>query len=96
MIPEYWLKRPDVFLDDARKERLERLWSSLSFENIPLLENLPVPKWVFLCWLAEEKNMLLHGSGDLNIGMFEPRAPDAKDDNRHLAKLRKGLFYTGK
>jgi hypothetical protein len=36
---------------------------------------------VFLCWLTEEKEVLLHGSGNPDIQLFEPRAPDAKDDN---------------
>jgi hypothetical protein len=81
MIPDYWLSRPAFQLSEEDKGRLEHLWHSLNFEDIPWIENLPVPKWVFLCWLAEEKDVLLHGSGHSNIQRFEPRAPDAKDDN---------------
>jgi hypothetical protein len=36
-------------------------------------EPLPAPTWQFLCHLAEERGLVLHGSGDPNIGMFEPR-----------------------
>jgi hypothetical protein len=80
-IPDYWMKRPEFVLTVVQKERLEYLWASLKFAEIPFVENLPVPKWVFLCWLAEEKEVLLHGSSNPNISLFEPRAPSAKDDD---------------
>jgi hypothetical protein len=35
--------------------------------------DLAAPKWQFLCYLCDEKNILMHGSGDANIEMFEPR-----------------------
>jgi hypothetical protein len=81
MIPDYWLKRPQFELSAQDKERLEHLWHSLNFADIPWIEDVPVPKWVFLCWLTEEKEVLLHGSGNPDIRLFEPRAPNAKDDN---------------
>jgi hypothetical protein len=81
MIPDYWLSRPAFQLSEEDKEGLEHLWRSLNFEDIPWIQNLPVPKWVFLCWLVEGKDVLLHGSGNPDIQLFEPRAPDAKDDN---------------
>jgi hypothetical protein len=81
MIPDYWLERPPFELKAEDKQRLEHLWHSLNFDDIPWLENLPVPKWVFLCWLTEEKEVVLHGSGNPDIRLFEPRAPNAKDDN---------------
>ncbi len=36
---------------------------------------LPIPKWQFLCYLADEHQFALHGSGDGNIQAFEPRQP---------------------
>lgn len=80
-IPDYWLERPVVTLTALQRKELEHLWTSLELAGIPWIENLPVPKWVFLCWLVEEKNVLLHGSSNPNITLFEPRAPDAKDDD---------------
>jgi hypothetical protein len=80
-IPEYWLKRPAFDLTDVQREVLEHFWCSLNFEDVPWIENLPVPKWVFLCWLVEEKEVLLHGSSNPNITLFEPRTPNAKDDD---------------
>jgi hypothetical protein len=80
-IPDYWLERPAFELTALQREELEHLWTSLDFEIIPWIENLPVPKRVFLCWLTEEKNVLLHGSSNPNITLFEPRASNAKDDD---------------
>jgi hypothetical protein len=34
---------------------------------------LPVPKWQFLSYLCEHKNIVLHGSGKADIDTFEPR-----------------------
>jgi hypothetical protein len=36
-------------------------------------EPLPAPKWQFLCHLADAHGLVLHGSGDPDIGVFEPR-----------------------
>ena len=81
MIPDYWSSRPDFQLSEEEKGRLEHLWDSLNFDAIPRIENLPVLKWVFLCWLTEEKEVFLHCSGSPDIQLFEPRAANAKDDN---------------
>lgn len=36
---------------------------------------LAAPKWQFLCHLADNKGVLLHGSGNPDIAEFEPRQP---------------------
>jgi hypothetical protein len=82
MIPEYWLKCPEFMLSQENEEKLEHLWETILLTpDISWLENFPVPKWMFLCWLTEEKNVLLHGSSNPNITLFEPRTPNAKDDD---------------
>ncbi len=82
MIPDYWLKHPEYELTREQKEFLESLWQeTLKNPNISWIENLPVPKWVFLSWLTEEKDMLVHGSSNPEISLFEPRVPNAKDDD---------------
>jgi hypothetical protein len=82
MIPDYWLERPAFELTQEQQIKLETLWhNTLKNPDAPWIENLPVPKWVFLCWLTEEKNVLLHGSSNPNITLFEPRTPNAKDDD---------------
>jgi hypothetical protein len=91
-IPDYWLKQPNFEVSQQLKDKLESLWQNillnpepfdeqLQKKTIPWIENLPVPKWVFLRWLTEEKNLLVHGSSQANIDVFEPRPPNAKDDD---------------
>lgn len=76
-LPDYWLPRPQFNLSHGVLNQLEDIYAS---QVAPATGNwidvpLPVPKWIFLCWLSDEKNLLLHGSGDPNIGLFEPRTP---------------------
>ena len=40
----------------------------------PLIDyTFPVPKWQFLCYLADEHGVVLHGTGEPQIQLFEPR-----------------------
>ena len=77
MIPDYWLPRPEVGLPEEVRLELETLYTERVINGRGDLLNapLPVPKWVFLNWLADEKGLLLHGSGNLDITLFEPRTP---------------------
>jgi hypothetical protein len=73
MLPPYWLSRPPMTLGEVIGQ-LEALFHQIAEGKGDWLEEpLPVPKWQFLCWLADHKNVLLHGSGDPNISEFEPR-----------------------
>jgi hypothetical protein len=82
IIPEYWLKRPAFELTTMQRKEFRFLHQKmLENPDIPWIENLPVPKWVFLSWLTEEKDVLLHGSSNPEISLFEPRTSDAKDDD---------------
>ena len=75
MLPDYWLTRPSVnFEDKAQSAFDELLMNTLSLGGCPTIEfNLPWPKWQFLCHVAEHHKLALHGSGDPNIALFEPR-----------------------
>lgn len=77
MLPEYWLERPNRELNaDARLSFDGLLKSTLARGVNPVIEyTLPAPKWQFLCYLAEYQDIALHGSGDPNINLFEPRQP---------------------
>lgn len=82
-IPSYWLPRPIFDLEPEVVVQLEAIhsrWIAAGSGNW-VDEPLPVPKWVFLCWLTDQKGLLLHGSNHPDIEEFEPRAPDAKDDD---------------
>jgi hypothetical protein len=75
ILPDYWLTRPMVNFDETMQNVFDKLWSStLSLGGCPNIEfKLPYPKWQFLCHLADHYSIAMHGSGDPNITVFEPR-----------------------
>jgi len=75
MLPDYWLIRPGVNLDEnARIAFDELLETTLGIGGCPGIQfNLPWPKWQFLCHVADHHDIALHGSGDPDITLFEPR-----------------------
>ncbi len=53
---------------------LEDMYSRIAHGHGEWFEDaLPIPTWQFLCWLADEKQVLLHGTGNADIDVFEPR-----------------------
>ncbi|RIK32688.1 MAG: hypothetical protein DCC56_02405 [Anaerolineae bacterium] len=75
ILPDYWLTHPTTTFDESAQSAFDSLLNTtLSFGNCPTIEyTLPFPKWQFLCHLADHHDIALHGSGDSNIAMFEPR-----------------------
>ena len=75
ILPDYWLTRPGPELDaDTRLAFDALLEASLRAGECPTIEfNLPAPKWQFLNYLAERYKFALHGSGNPDIALFEPR-----------------------
>ena len=75
MLPDYWLTRPNVDFDEriqlAFDELLDATLRSGECPNIQF--TLPWLKWQFLCHVADHHDIALHGSGDPNITLFEPR-----------------------
>ena len=76
-LPAYWIPRPSCVLDDASKRACDYLLASAIAQghHRPLHYTLPIPKWQCLCYLADEHQFALHGSGDGIIRQFEPRQP---------------------
>ena len=77
-LPDYWLSRPaDDPAPDVRAA-FDAVWQrALATGDSPSVDEvLPAPKWQFLCHLAEAHNLVLHGSGDPTISIFEPRQAD--------------------
>lgn len=74
-LPRYYLPRPPLQLDAATIEAYEALWEQIAGAptggELPYV--LPAPRWQFLCYLADRKHVLLHGSGNPGITEFEPR-----------------------
>ena len=75
ILPDYWLTRPMANSDERAQIAFdELLTTALSSDGVPAIPfNLPWPKWQFLCHLADRHDIVLHGSGNPNIELFEPR-----------------------
>jgi hypothetical protein len=74
-LPDYWLKRPEMTFSTRAVETVSALLHTLhTSSGCPLLDDaLPMPKWMFLCHVAEHHPIVLHGSGERDIATFEPR-----------------------
>ena len=75
ILPDYWLTRPGVNFDERTQAAFDELLkATLDMGGCPTIEfTLPWPKWQFLCHIADHHDIALHGSGDPNIALFEPR-----------------------
>lgn len=75
MLPDYWLTRPSVDFDEGTQIAFDELLNTtISMSACPTIEyTLPWPKWQFLCHIADHHDIALHGSGDPEIALFEPR-----------------------
>jgi hypothetical protein len=82
MLPDYWLKRPDEVFDESTQIAFDELLNTtLSIGGCPVIHfTLPWPKWQFLCHVADHHDIALHGSGDPNIVLFEPRQSNDLSD----------------
>lgn len=74
-MPHYYLRRPEMQLDAATIDGYEALWNYITTtpDAGELPYPLPTPRWQFLCYLADHKPVLLHGSGNSDVKLFEPR-----------------------
>ena len=72
VIPDYWLPRPEFELSDEVRLELETLYVKgiWNGEGDWLSAPLPVPRWVFLNWLADEAAAAQRG------GEFEYRSKE--------------------
>ena len=75
ILPDYWLTRPSVNFDETTQTAFDELLNTtINASECPTIEfTLPYPKWQFLCYLADHHSIAMHGSGDPNIALFEPR-----------------------
>ena len=76
----YWLRRPEQLETSETRASFEHLYEAqvTPATGAFIDYTLSVPKWQFLNYLTDHKEILLHGSRDPDIGAFEPRqATDA-------------------
>jgi len=74
-LPTYLLRRPPFDLSDEIVTSFEELFAEqvLAADGESIDYPLPTPKWQFLNYLCESKEIVVHGSGNSAINEFEPR-----------------------
>lgn len=76
-LPPYWRPRPPLALDEATRAAFDATLEIALARgpDEPLDYRLSAPKWQFLCYMAEQRGYVLHGSLQTAIERFEPRQP---------------------
>lgn len=76
-LPTYWRPRPALELDAATRADFDAVLEAALAAGPaqPIDYQLAAPKWLFLCYVAEERGYALHGSLQPDIALFEPRQP---------------------
>lgn len=77
-LPEYWLSRPSTPTSDALRATFDDLLGDAvaAGAHRPLDYRSAAPKWQFLCHAADRGDYVMHGSGNPDIALFEPRQPE--------------------
>lgn len=75
ILPDYWLQRPDIEIDSQTRSDSDQLYARVKAAGTNSLIDytFPIPKWQFLCYLADQHGVVLHGTGEPHIQVFEPR-----------------------
>ena len=81
-IPSYYLRRPAAELTPALAAEFDDLLARAVADgpSTPIDYTLAAPKWQFLCYLADHKHIVIHGSGQTDIAEFEPRQSNDVDE----------------
>lgn len=74
-LPPYFLTQPTANWDTDTRDSFEALFEEVLKQEAgtEVGYTLSAPKWQFLCYLCDRKNIVLHGSGNPDISEFEPR-----------------------
>ncbi len=75
ILPDYWLKRPRTEIDIEIYAEFDRLFGRIKTGSVNsrIEYTIQAAKWQFLCYLADQGDVVLHGTGDPAIKLFEPR-----------------------
>ena len=82
ILPDYWFQRPEMNLDEKERSAFDQLLTQArsARPNILINYNLAPPKWQFLCYAADQHAIAMHGTGDPDIHVFEPRQSNDLND----------------
>jgi hypothetical protein len=74
-LPDYWLTRPGENPDSSTQRAFDELLkTTLGRGGCQTVDyTLPHPRWQFLCHLSDRHDIAMHGSGNPDIALFEPR-----------------------
>lgn len=74
-LPDYWLPRPAPELSHEDQGRCDAYLRTILAAGPANVADYPlaVPKWQFLCHVADHHPIALHGSNQRDIARFEPR-----------------------
>lgn len=78
-------------VDAATLRDFETLYQRILLTGGEVDYRAAAPRWQFLCFLADSKHVLLHGSGNPAIDRFEPR----KSDDVNAFGDRKAVYAAG-
>ena len=82
--PSFLLPGPPFDLTPAKQAAFEGLWQSTPTGGF-VAYRLPYPKWQYLSYVCETRELLLHGSQNESIDIVEPRQANDKKafSNQH-------------
>lgn len=77
-LPPYYLSRPEVQFGPGLCESFEQVFREhvLGGSGTLIDYTLSTPRWQFLSYLGDTKEVLFHGSGNPDITRFEPQQSD--------------------
>ena len=87
-LPPYFLPRPPVAPDAEARAAFDALFDAAYRTGGEIAYHLPWPRWQFICHIADTRDVILHGSQNRQIAMFEPR----KSSDAHPFGDRKAVF----
>jgi len=70
--PDWLLPRPPFDMSPEKQRAFDEVWQSNGKGSL-IDYSLPYPKWQFLSYLCETKELVLHGSQHHEIDIVEPR-----------------------
>jgi hypothetical protein len=76
-VPDFLVRRPPMPTDPATLSAFDALFEAAVAAGpaMPIDYRLPMPRWQFICHVADTRDVVLHGSGNPTISLFEPRQP---------------------
>jgi len=93
-VPPYLLPRPAFDIFPEKRDAFEELYRSTPAGEFVEYQ-LTYPKWQYLSYICENKDLVLHGSQNLGISEVEPRqANDIKEfsNRRAIYATTDGIF----